>query len=393
MKVLQINSVCGIRSTGRICTDLASFLEKEGHDCKIAFGRESAPNFAQKYAVKIGTDLDVKLHGVLTRAFDMHGFGSRYATERFIYWVKEYDPDLIHLHNIHGYYINIEVLFNYIKSSEKPVIWTLHDCWAFTGHCAYFDYVGCDRWKTGCHNCPQKLQYPSSLMFDYSEASFVKKRTLFSGGEKITIVTPSHWLAGLVNQSYLNEYPIKVIHNDINRDIFKPTRSDLRDLFGLGDKKIILGVASVWDKRKGLEYFLRLADELGGDCQVVLIGLTQKQKESLPRNVIGIIRTNDPTELAQWYTAANVYVNPTLEDNYPSTNLEAKACGTPVVTFSTGGCAEAIETGQGIIIGKGDFEGLKSSIMQLKEQLNRGNSNHIERTVEEYRNLYERSIQ
>ena len=169
MKVLQINSVCGIRSTGRICTDLADVLERNGHECKIAYGRETVPEKYQKYAVRIGSDFGVKLHALQSRIFDNTGFGSRRATEKFIEWVKEYDPDLIHLHNIHGYYINIEVLFNYLAKADIPVVWTLHDCWAFTGHCAHYSYVKCDKWKTGCYNCPKKKRYPSSLLLDASK--------------------------------------------------------------------------------------------------------------------------------------------------------------------------------------------------------------------------------
>ena len=150
MKVLMINSVCGIRSTGRICTDIAEELEKQGHDVKIAYGRETVPEKYQKYAVRIGTDLDVKLHGIKTRLFDRHGFGSKRATKKFIKWVEEYDPDVIHLHNLHGYYINIKILFDYLKKANKKVVWTLHDCWAFTGHCTHFDFVGCNKWKCKC---------------------------------------------------------------------------------------------------------------------------------------------------------------------------------------------------------------------------------------------------
>mgnify|MGYP000231854880 FL=1 len=156
MKVLMINVVCGIRSTGRICTDLAIALEKQGHEVRIAYGRETVPEQFQKYAVRIGTDLDVKLHGIKARLFDRAGFGSRKATEKFIEWVKKYDPDIIHLHNIHGYYIDVERLFKYLRTCGKKIIWTLHDCWSFTGHCVYFDYIVCDKWKNGCFYCPQK---------------------------------------------------------------------------------------------------------------------------------------------------------------------------------------------------------------------------------------------
>ena len=176
----MINSVCGIRSTGRICTDIASELEAQGHQVKIAYGRENVPEQFQRYAVRIGNDLDMRLHGVKARLLDASGFGSKSATKRFIKWVKDYDPDVIHLHNIHGYYINIEILFNYLKNSGKPVVWTLHDCWAFTGHCAYFDFAGCEKWKTGCYGCPLKKSYPSSILIDRSKKNYIQKKRLFT---------------------------------------------------------------------------------------------------------------------------------------------------------------------------------------------------------------------
>lgn len=342
MKVLMINSVCGIRSTGRICTDLAVTLEKQGHEVKIAYGREKVPEQFQKYAVRIGTDWDVKFHGVKARLFDGAGFGSRTATEKFIEWVKEYDPDVIHLHNIHGYYINIEVLFEYLKSCGKRIIWTLHDCWAFTGHCTYFDYVGCDNWKTECMKCPQKKEYPKCYFMSRAKQNYEKKKALFSGVENLILVTPSAWLQDLVKQSYMSEYFVKVIYNGIDRNIFKPTASNLRKEYGLKDKKVVLGVAAIWDRRKGKDIFIDLSKLLSDDYQIILVGLTKKQIAQLPSNIIGIERTNNPQELAALYSLADVYINPTLEDNYPTTNLEAIACGTPVVTFNTGGSPETI---------------------------------------------------
>ena len=341
MKVLMINVVCGIRSTGRICTDLATALEAQGHEVKIAYGRENVPEQFQKYAVRIGTDLDVKLHGVKARLLDGAGFGSKRATEKFIEWVKEYDPDVIHLHNIHGYYINVEVLFNYLKKCGKKIIWTLHDCWAFTGHCVYFDYVGCNKWKSVCEHCPQKSEYPARIGPDMSRKNYAKKRELFTGIPNMTLVTPSQWLADLVSESYLSEYAVRVIHNGVDTEVFKPTQNNVHEKYNCVGKKIILGVAAVWDRRKGLDTFIELADKLDDSYQIVLVGLTKEQSEKLPRNIIGIERTNSVQELAELYTAAYVFVNPTLEDNYPTTNLEAIACGTPVITYDTGGSGES----------------------------------------------------
>ena len=342
MKVLQINSVCGIRSTGRICTDLADVLLQDGHECKIAYGRESVPEKYGKIAVRIGNDLDAKMHALQSRIFDNAGFGSRQATEKFIEWVKEYNPDIIHLHNIHGYYINIEVLFNYLAESNKPVVWTLHDCWAFTGHCAYFSYVKCDKWKTGCFNCPQKKRYPSSLLWDASKQNWQKKKALFTSVKNMTLVTPSKWLANEVKKSFLSNYPMKVIANGIDLDVFKPTPSDFKEKNGLVGKKIILGVASSWSECKGLKDFIELSKILDEKYKIVLVGLSGNQIKGLPENVMAISRTNNVKELAEIYTAADIFFNPTYEDNFPTVNLEAQACGTPVITYRTGGSVESV---------------------------------------------------
>lgn len=365
MKVLQINSVCGIGSTGRIATDIHNILIEQGHESFIAYGRDLPKNCDT--SIKIGSKLDNYKHVALTRIFDKHGFGSKKATQKFIEKVKELNPDIIHLHNIHGYYINIEVLFDYLKKADKPVVWTLHDCWSFTGHCAYFDYVGCDKWKTGCYDCPEKNYYPASMIIDNSKDNYIKKKELFTGIKNLIIVTPSKWLAGLVKQSYLREYPVEVINNGIDLDVFKPTQSDFRERFNLEDKFIILGVASTWDRRKGFKYFIELSKKIKNDEAIVLVGLSEKQRKDLPKNIIGITRTSNVKELAEIYTAADVFLNPTLEDNFPTTNLEALACGTPIITFNTGGSPESIEDITTNIVDKGNVDGLLKSIQKAKD--------------------------
>lgn len=341
MKILMINVVCGIRSTGRICTDLATVLEEQGHEVKIAYGRESVPEQYKKYAVRIGTDLDVKIHGMKARLFDQAGFGSKRVTEKFVLWIKEYDPDVIHLHNIHGYYLNIEVLFEYLKTCGKKIIWTLHDCWAFTGHCVYCRMDQCEKWKLGCFDCPAISEYPKSIT-DNTEKNWKRKKALFANIKDMSIITPSFWLANKVKCSFLEEYTVKVINNGIDTTVFKSTSSDIKERFGIAGKKVVLGVAAIWDHRKGLDDFIKLSDMLSEEYKIVLIGLTEEQIKGLPTNILGIQRTNSTIELAQWYSAAEVFVNPTYEDNYPTTNLEAIACGTPVITYKTGGSWEII---------------------------------------------------
>ena len=367
MRVLMINVVCGVRSTGRICTDLATALEAQGHEVKIAYGREEVPEKYQKYAVRIGTDLDVKLHGLRARLFDGCGWGSRRATEKFINWVKEYDPDVIHLHNLHGYYINIEVLFEYLKGCGKKIIWTLHDCWAFTGHAAYCEVANCELWTTGCHDCPKRNDYPLSLI-DRSEKNWNKKKELLSGIQNMTIVTPSYWLADLVRKSFLSEYDVETIHNGIDTNVFKPTDcTAIRKKLRTGNKKVILGVAAIWDERKGLKDFIELSRLLDfTEYQIVLVGLSKKQIDELPKRIIGIEKTNSVDELVQLYSLAHVFVNPTYEDNYPTTNLEAIACGTPVITYDTGGSGESASV-YGIVLKEKNVKQLARKIQLINK--------------------------
>jgi len=348
MKVIQINSVCGIGSTGRIATEIHHILSENSYKSYIAYGRGVPENCEN--TIRIGSGYENYLHVGLTRIFDKHGFGSVKATKALIRNLEEINPDIIHLHNIHGYYINIEILFTYLKQTNKRIIWTLHDCWSFTGHCSHFEFVGCNKWKTGCFNCPEKKEYPTSLIMDNSKMNFIKKKELFTGVKDLTIITPSKWLANLVKQSYLSEYPTKVIHNGINLDVFKPTISNFREKYNLKNKFIILGVANVWNRKKGLNHFTQLANNLEKDEVIVLVGLTEKQMKELPKQIIGIPLTNSIKDLAEIYSAADIFVNPTLEDNFPTTNIEALACGTPVFTFNSGGSTESIDETCGRII-------------------------------------------
>ncbi len=349
--MLQINSTCGYGSTGRIAVDILREVEREGGEGMIAYGRNSAPDGVNAY--KITSEWGVRLHGVLSRLTDRHGMYSRRATRRLVKVMQEYDPDIIHLHNVHGYYLHVPTLFRYLKECQKPVVWTLHDCWSFTGHCAHFDYHGCDRWQTGCYTCPQKDQYPASVLADASKKNYVQKKALFTSPDNLTLVTPSQWLAALVKKSYFKQYPVQVIRNGIDLQKFKPTAGDFRKKYGLEGKQIVLGVASVWTDRKGLCDFVKLQPLLREDQQIVMVGLDDAQLAALPAGIIGIKRTNSVEELAEIYTAADVFFNPTYEDNYPTTNLEAISCGTPVVTYRTGGSPESVSEGNGFVVEQG----------------------------------------
>lgn len=367
MKILQINSVFSVGSTGRIVYDISESLIAAGHESLVAYGRE--PNSTSEFAHRIGNNYSVYKHVLLTRLLDMHGFGSKKATNHFLHWIDKQNPDVIHLHNIHGYYINVFKLFDYLRVKRIPVVWTLHDCWAFTGHCSYFDYVGCSKWMTKCEKCPQVHMYPSSFGVDNSSMNYLSKRDIFAGIENLTIVTPSVWLSSLVKKSFLRDYEVQILNNGIDLSIFQKRDSDFRARHGLGNKFIILGVANVWEERKGLRVLRELAGLLRDDEQLVIVGANENEMEGgkRPHNVTLVKRTRNATELAQVYSTADVFVNPTFEDNYPTTNLESLACGTPVIAFDTGGNSEVIDSEcLGIIVRNKTAIGLRNAVDTMR---------------------------
>jgi glycosyltransferase involved in cell wall biosynthesis len=389
LKLLQLNTVVNSGSTGRIAEEIGLATLKERHESYIAAAYTSRPS--QSKVIRIGSDIDRKLHGLKTRLLDRHGFGSSIATRHLVNSIDEINPDIVHLHNIHGYYLNIEILFNYLKNLKAPVVWTLHDCWPFTGHCSHFERVGCYKWQTQCHHCPNKKGYPASWLIDNSKKNYIDKRVLFTGLSNLTIVTPSHWLANHVTNSFLKSYPLQVIHNGINLDLFKPCDDEgVRKKNKLEEHKIILGVASTWKKRKALEDFVKLSLLLKPNERIILVGMSSRQSGNLPSNIIPINRTENTEELAALYSAASVFVNPTYADNFPSTNIEALACGTPVITYNTGGSPEAIGKGTGFVIEKGDITGLYQAI---NEVLKNGKSHYSQSCRERAEQYFDKEKQ
>ena len=358
-----------------------------GWESWIAYskGRDGVPQHSS-HLLPVGNKFDVALHALATRLFDAHGLASRLVTKRFIKAVRELDPDVIHIHNIHGYFLNYKLLFKYLKESGKPVIWTVHDCWLYTGHCYYYSSIGCEKWKTHCENCPQKKAFPASWLFDRSWSNFEDKKAAFNSlGDKLTLVTVSDWIRGEMQASILGNCRYKVIHNGIDLNVFQPTDGTaVLEKYGLQGKRIILGVASIWMKEKGLEDFAALAKKIPdhsstssltvrNDMAIVLVGkMTPEQKAALPENIVTIPRTSNARELAALYSSATVFVNPTWQDNYPTVNLEALACGTPVITYRTGGSPEALG-GEipgihiGVVVEQGDIDGLLKSISAFME--------------------------
>ena len=286
--LLQINAVVNTGSTGRIAEGIGQTAIAAGWKSYIAYGRNQATSSSK--LIKIGNKKDVYLHGVYTLLKDKHAFASRRATQELVKKINVIKPDLIALHNLHGYYINIEILFKYLKANNIPVVWTLFDCWAFTGHCTYFDDIDCRKWESHCNKCPKYDKYPKSLV-DNSFSNFKQKKELFTSMNDMEIITHSKWLSELVQKSYLSPYKTHVTPSAINLDLFKPLESDLKDKFRIGDKKVILGCASVWSDRKGLNDFFRLNKLIGSSYQIVLIGLSKKQLSQLPEGIIGFNRT------------------------------------------------------------------------------------------------------
>lgn len=364
MKVYVINVVCGTGSTGRIVKDVYHLLSANGDQCRVAYGRGNAPEDIDSY--KVGCRMDMYKHAFLSRLTDKQGFFSKEATKKLIKDIQEYAPDIIHLHIVHGYYLNIEMLFDFLRMYSKPVIWTLHDCWSVTGHCTHFSRVACDKWIEGCSECPQIKEYPSSLFFDNSEENWIHKKQIFSG-LNMTIVTVSEWMKGIVSKSFLNEYSIQTIYNGLDLKVFKPTESSFREEYKLVDKRIILGVANVWTASKGMDDFLQLADIIDDRYIIVLIGVTEKQKKKLKGNMIGIKNISDSKYLAGIYSTADVFVNTSVEETMGMTTIEAIACGTAAIVYDATGIPEVLADMPEMIVSPHDISRVKELVEYICE--------------------------
>ena len=281
--------------------------------------------------------------------------------------IEKLRPDVIHIHNIHGYFLNYKILFEYLSKADIPVVWTVHDCWLYTGHCYHYASVGCEKWKTQCEKCPQKTAFPTSILLDRSRQNFDDKKVAFTSLKNLTIVTVSEWMKGEMAHSFLKDCHYQVIHNGIDLDVFdvQPDDKAVREKYGLGDKKIILGLASIWSKEKGWDDFVRMSEMLNEDEVIVMVGVSEEQQKRLPKDIVAIRRTENVRQLAELYSAATAFVNPTWQDNYPTVNLEAIACGTPVVTYRTGGSVEAITEDTGRIVEQGDVKGLLKAVREI----------------------------
>ncbi|PCE62599.1 glycosyltransferase [Sediminicola luteus] len=366
-KLLQINVEANFGSTGRIASGIGDLVIDKGWESYIAFGRKHHDCSSQ--LIPIGNIWEQGMHLLQTRLLDRHGLGSKRGTKNLINWIETHKPDLIHIHNLHGYYLNYKILFEYLEHKDIPIVYTLHDCWILTGHCTHFEAIDCRKWQKECHNCPQKSVYPTSLLKDRSQKNHQDKKKSYTKPKNIHFVTVSKWLTHVFSKSYLAQKPVSTIHNGLDTNQFEPnTDPKWIQGHGLAGKKIILGVASVWEGNKGLSDFVKLSQIIPQDYQVVLIGLSPKQLKNLPASIYGLARTSSINELVKWYSMADVYVNASIEESFGMTTVEAMACGTPVVVYPSTANPELVVEQVGRVAKNLSVEALKEAIDQVMGQ-------------------------
>ena len=367
MKLLQICNEGNTGSVGTIAESLGTFVIEKGWESYIAFARFERGSNSK--LIRIGSELDVITHGIESRIFDNDGFCSRNATKRLINKIEDIKPDLIHLHHLHGYFINVEILFNFLLHSNIPVVWTFHDCWSFTGHCTYFDYVDCDKWKSHCNSCPQKHEYPKSIFLDNSKNNFSKKRKLFTSISRMTVVSVSNWLDKLVEQSFFKDSNHLCIYNGIDLELFKPINNSdvIKNKYNINKKFVILGVATTWDRRKGLKDFIELSKYIKNEEIIVLVGLSKEQRRILPSNVLGLPRTENRIELAHLFAASDVFLNLSTEETFGLTTAEALASGTPAIVYNKTASPELVNSKTGFVVEKNDYLSIIEAIDEIKK--------------------------
>ncbi|MCQ2592676.1 MAG: glycosyltransferase [Treponema sp.] len=387
MRILQINSVVNYGSTGHIVEDIGKQIKNENIESFIFYGRNKRTSESISYY--FANKISLCLHLFSSFVLGIHGYGilgSYFTTKKMIKEIQKIKPDLIHIHNIHGYFLNYKMLFAYLKTIDIPIVWTLHDCWSYTGHCAYYSAVNCNKWKNQCRHCSQRKTYPTSLFFDNSKKDYLIKQKSLLGVKNMTLVTPSRWLSNELNNSFLSCYRKNVIPNGIDLSIFRPVETD--DLFP--GKFVILGVANVWSVRKGLKDFIELSKKLDDEI-IVLIGVDKKQKKELPKNIIGIERTESQYQLVKYYSRANVYFNPSIEETQGLTTIEALACGTPVIVYDKTAVPECVDKSIGCIIKAGEINDVHKYINEMK-------NNTIENIINqrkicrEYSMIYDKNL-
>lgn len=365
-KILQINVVANWGSTGRIVEEIGIEAMNNNWESYVAYGQGKPTSKSE--LIRVGNKKDLCLHLLNTRLFDKHGLCSTDATRKLVKRIKEIHPDIIHLHNIHGYYLNYQLLFSFLKESNIPVIWTIHDCWPITGHCAYFSYANCNKWKEQCGNCPQKDTYPATKFLDRSKLNFCQKKESFSHVRNMTIVPVSDWLKGILSQSFLGkEYNIHRIYNGINTDVFHPypNTEEIRRNNGITSKIMLLAAATMWSQRKGLKDIIALSRMLDESFTIVVVGVNNSIKKQLPNNIIGIERTENVHKMAELYSAADIVLNLSYEETFGLTTAEGLACGTPGIVYNATASPELINDSVGRIVQPGNLSEVREAIMSI----------------------------
>lgn len=399
MKIVEINGT-NYSSTGNIMLNIAKQARQESFEVlTCSKNSKKAHEFNYENHIYVGNRYERIISEELAYLTGYQNYFNYFGTKSFIKKLKQYKPDLIHLHIVHDTYLNLNMLFKYIKENNIPVVWTFHDCWAFTGRCPYFDEAKCNKWINGCYECSQLNKYPQTKK-DKSKMLWQKKKEWLTGISNMTIVTPSKWLASLVKQSFFKNYSVEIINNGIDLNKFKYTDSNIKYKYGINGKYVLLGIGYNWTPRKGLDAFIELSKRLSNDYQIVLVGTNEQIDKTLPNNIISIHKTYNQSELIKLYSIADVFVNPTKEDNFPTVNIESLACGTPVLTYNTGGSPEAIDETCGSVVEKSDVDSLEKEIRRICEQkpysreacIERGKAFNANNKYKEYINLYKRIL-
>lgn len=367
MRIAEINML-HLGSTGKIMFGIAQYARGLGHEVRTFSPRQyqhrkklSTPPIENHHY--FGFAEENLLHLLLGKITGVYGVFSVFGTLQLLWRLDRFRPEIIHLHNLHNGTVNLPLLFSYIKRHRIRTVWTLHDCWPFTGRCPYFTVAQCDKWRKGCSHCPQLRKYPKTYI-DQTGTLWKLKKQWFSGVEDLILVSPSAWLSDLVSQSFLKDYPVRIIHNGIDPDVFayqKKPQSDLEDK----THYTVLGVAFDWDHRKGLDVFLELSRTLPKEYRIILVGTNAQIDRILPGNIHSVHRTNDSKALAELYSCADVFVNPTREDSFPTVNLEALACGTPVITFDSCGSPEILDPTCGSVVPCDDVDALRREVIRV----------------------------
>lgn len=360
MKILQINSFFSEGGPPRIVKGIHDIVIENGDECLLAAARANPVPGMDVY--RIGNKWTTYCCALSSRILDNDGFVAGRSTKKLISRIREYDPDIIHLHNLHSYYMQVEELFRYLKECGKPVVWTLHDCWPMTGHCPHFTMAKCDRYKTGCYQCSQKTSFPASYGLDQSRRNWKRKKTAFSGVPRMTLVPVSQWLDSVVKESFLKDYPTRVIYNGLDLKPFRHIESDFREQHGLEGKKLILGVALHWTEKKGLRDYFRLAELLDDSYRIVLVGENGDGVKAYSDNIVSIEPVYDDNKLAEIYSACDLCLNLSYEETFGLTSVESLACGTPIITYDQTAVPEIARKFGAPVVHAGNLDELKKAI-------------------------------